>query len=308
MGTSWHKPLSIIFLFLDGVGLGAADGSNPFWTFPAPFLRELLGSPLVRGIDVCRQVLIAHGIDAGLGIPGAPQSATGQIALFTGVNAPALVGEHLTAYPNARLREIIAERSILKRAVEDGHRGTFANAYSAGYWHMVERRRRRHSASTLTNMAAKLPFRDFDDLARGRAVYWDITHSTTAFRHGTRLPFRHPREAGQILAKLGSEHDLVLFESFLTDMIGHRRLPHTPRWAVYVLDAFLEGIVTALGPETSLVISSDHGNFEDVTSRMHTENLVPLIVIGPAAGRFSGASRITDIAPAILETLNRNQV
>lgn len=286
--------------------MGKADSTNPFWTYPAPFLKKLLGSPMVHAIKICRPGLVAHGIDAGLGIPGAPQSATGQIALFTGVNAPALVGKHLTAYPNARLREVIAEQSILKRVVENGHRATFANAYSAGYWHMVEKRQLRHSASTLANMAADLPFRDFDDLARERAVYWDITHSTTTFRRGMRFPFRDPRAAGQILAKLGNEHDLVLFESFLTDMIGHRRLPHTPRWAVYVLDIFLEGIVTTLGPETSLVVSSDHGNFEDATTRMHTEDPAPLIVVGPAAGCFAGTSRITDVAPAILETLNRN--
>ena len=296
--------MSIVFVFLDGVGLGRTDASNPFWTYPTPFLTRLLKAPLTVCIDVQSERLLARGIDAGLGVPGAPQSATGQTALFTGVNAPALIGKHLTAYPNTRLRRVIDEHSILKQAVECGRRATFANAYSTDYWQMHVGRKSRHSASTLTNMAAGLPFRSLDDLERGAAVYWDITHSTFRLRGRERQPHRPPGEAGQILARLAGQYDLVLFETFLTDLVGHRRIPHTERWTVYLLDSFLEGIVRALDEDSSLVVCSDHGNFEDNTTRAHTENPVPLIVAGPAAAHFAGAARITDVAPAILDALN----
>lgn len=301
--------LSVIFVFLDGFGLGRADESNPFHVFPAQFMHGLLGTRLERGLDIRRPHLLARGIDAGLGVPGVPQSATGQTALFTGVNAPALVGEHVAAYPNGMLQKIIAEHSILKQAVERGHRATFANAYSMEYWQLVAERRLRHSASTLTNMAAGLPFRDFEDLRQGKALYWDITHSTFRLRFGRstakRYPYRHPREAGRLLATLAHEYDLVLFESFLPDAVGHRRLPHTYRWTVYMLDNFLEGLITALRPNDTLVLSSDHGNFEDMGTQLHTENPVPLMVVGPAALQFDAVERITEITPAILATLDQ---
>jgi 2,3-bisphosphoglycerate-independent phosphoglycerate mutase len=296
--------LSIVFVFVDGVGLGGDDASNPFWAYPAPFLTRILGAPLTAGLDVHEERLLARGIDAGLGVAGAPQSATGQTALFTGMNAPALLGKHLTAYPNARLRKVIGEHSILKQAVEQGCQAAFANAYSTEYWQMDTVRKGRHSASTLTNLAGNLPFRTLDDLARGNAVYWDITHSTFRLRGRARQPYRSPEEAGQILASLANRYDLVLFETFLTDLVGHRRIPHTDRWVVYALDAFLDALAGALDAQNSLVLCSDHGNFEDCTTRAHTENPVPLIVMGPAASHFAAATRITDVAPAILAALD----
>ncbi len=93
-------------------------------------------------------------VDACLGVPGLPQSATGQTALFTGVNAPALVGDHVTAYPTTRLREVIAEHSLLKRARESGATVAFANAHSQPFWDLVDEGKRRLGASTLTALAA----------------------------------------------------------------------------------------------------------------------------------------------------------
>jgi hypothetical protein len=298
--------LALIFVFLDGCGLGEPAGHNPFWVQPAPFLRRLLGAPLTQAAAQSGPRLLLRGLDAGLGVAGAPQSATGQTALFTGVNAPALLGEHLTAFPNARLREVIAERSFLKLAAERGHTATFANAYNDLYWQYVDEKRLRHSATTLTNLAAGLPFRTFDDLRAGHAVYWDITHATLRARFGHAVPYRRPEAAGAILAELGRSHALVLFESFLTDWVGHRRLAYAPRWMVGTLDRFLGGLVGALGPADSLLVSSDHGNFEDARSPVHTENPVPLLVVGPAAPTFAGAARITDIAPTILSYLDGN--
>ena len=39
-----------------------------------------------------------------LGIEGLPQSATGQTALFTGINAAQLLGRHLFGFPNQPFR------------------------------------------------------------------------------------------------------------------------------------------------------------------------------------------------------------
>jgi len=291
----------VLFVFLDGVGLAPAGPDNPLSTVPMPSLQGLLGGPLVLGAAAQDGFLSLRPLDACLGVPGLPQSATGQTALFTGVNAPALVGDHVTAYPTTPLRRAIAEHSILKQAAEAGAQVTSANAYSDRYWAMVREGERRLSASTLTIMASGAPFRTLQDLLEGRAVLWDITHEVATAHLGFDLPLVAPEEAGARLARLAAQYDLVLYESFLTDLAGHGRVD--PAWVLARIDAFLGGILAARSPDTTLVVCSDHGNLEDASTKIHTVNPVPLLVYGPAAWRFRGAAAITDVAPAILQSL-----
>jgi 2,3-bisphosphoglycerate-independent phosphoglycerate mutase len=302
---------SVIFVFLDGVGLGPADEGNPFWSADTPALRHLLGGPLVdgvrpngRGADV---PLLCRGIDATLGVAGLPQSGSGQTALFTGVNAAEVVGTHVFAFPTERLRQVIAEHSILKRAVERGLKATLANAYSDGYWSWVkETRRGRHSATTLTNMAAGLPFRTFEDLRHGRAVYWDITHELARESFYPDLEPVTATEAGRRLARLASEYHLVLYESFITDLAGHRRLPLPAAWTLDRVDGLLGGMIEARPPGATIVVCSDHGNLEDSRFKGHTTNPVPLLVVGPGAADpvWDPVRAITDVAGAILGWLD----
>ncbi|MCP4518514.1 MAG: metalloenzyme, partial [Delftia sp.] len=298
---------SIIFVFLDGVGLGPADESNPLWTAPTPTLRRLLGGPLVQGVQVRAPALLCKGIDATLGVPGLPQSGSSQTALFTGVNAAQLVGRHIFAFPTEPLRQVIAEHSILKRAVERGLRATLANAYSDGYWDWVQNKRRgRHPATTLTNMAANLPFRTFDDLRQGRAVYWDITHELSRQHFDADLQAIAPDEAGRRLARLASEHHLVLYESFLPDLAGHRRLPWPVEWTLERVDGLLGGLIEARPAGATIVVCSDHGNIETSVFKGHTVNPVPLLVVGPGADAplWDEVQSIMDVSEAILRWLD----
>jgi 2,3-bisphosphoglycerate-independent phosphoglycerate mutase len=302
---------AIIFVFLDGVGLGPADATNPFWSDDMPALQRLLGGRLVDGFrvepDGREPPLFLRGIDATLGVPGLPQSGTGQTALFTGVNAAEVAGTHVFAFPTQRLRQVIAERSILKRAVAAGLRATLANAYSEGYWTWVEEKRRgRHSATTLTNMAAGLPFRTMEDLREGRAVYWDITHEIARQRFHAELEPVRAEEAGRRLAQLGREYHLVLYESFLTDLAGHRRLPLPYQWTLSRVDGLLRGLLDARPSEVAVVLCSDHGNLEDSTFKGHTANPVPLLVVGPAARDpvWDGVQSIVGVPEAILRWLS----
>jgi bisphosphoglycerate-independent phosphoglycerate mutase (AlkP superfamily) len=89
-----------------------------------------------------------------------------------------------------------------------------------------------------------------------------------------------------------------LYESFLPDLAGHRRIE--PAWVLPRLDAFLGSVIDHLPPDTGLVLTSDHGNIEDTTTKLHTTNPVPLLATGPAAGHFRQATAITDVAPIIL--------
>jgi hypothetical protein len=302
--SSEHK---VLFIFIDGIGLALPGPNNPLSFVPMPQIQALLGRPLVLNGMVGQDGVMPHkqltfrALDACLGVPGLPQSATGQTALFTGLNAPALVGDHVTAHPTLALREIIAEHSLLKRAAEAGARVIFANAHSERFWEMIEKRRLRLGSSTLTAMAAGAPIPDLGDLLEGRAVLWDITHEVASGHLSYDLPLVPAEEAGRRLARLTEDYDLVLFETFLPDLAGHRRME--PEFVLIRLDTFLGGALAHRRPDTTLVICSDHGNLEDTRSKAHTTNPVPLLAVGPGAGYFDAATAITDVTPAILSLL-----
>jgi 2,3-bisphosphoglycerate-independent phosphoglycerate mutase len=295
--------MAVLFVFLDGLGLAPAGEQNPLGQVPMPHLARLLGGPLTLEGAVKRggTDLVLRALDACLGIPGLPQSATGQTTLFTGVNAAALMGEHLTAYPTAPLREVIAEHSLLKRAAEAGKRVILANAHSERFWEMIRQRKRRLGASTLTALAAGVPIPTLADLAEGQAVLWDLTHEIASSYLQYDLPTLPAAEAGARLAQLAGQYDLVFFESFLPDLAGHGRIE--PAWVLTRLDDFLSGILAHLLPATTLVLCSDHGNLEDTSTKLHTKNPVPLLAYGPGAGWFRAAEDLTHVAPAILRLL-----
>ncbi len=292
--------MSILFLFIDGIGLGPDAASNPFATVTMPTWQTLIRGKLVQGI--CREEdgLVVKGIDATLGVPGLPQSATGQTALFTGVNAARAAGFHIPAFPIKPLTTLLTRFSILKRAKALGRTVTSANAYSDAYW---QRKRPRHSASTLAIMAADIPFRTMQHLLDGQAVYWDITHEVAQASYAPELPRISPEQAGRNLAHLLQTHDLVLYETFLTDLVGHRRLPWPPAKVLGMLDRFLKGVLENLPATATLVMVSDHGNLEDTTTRAHTYNSVPLIAYGPDAIAFAAIDDLTGVTPTILDVL-----
>lgn len=317
---------SLLFIFLDGIGLGAASDDNPFASAETPHLRALIGRPLIDGPEIVEDDLLFRGIDATMGVEGLPQSATGQTALFTGVNAAQAVGMHVATYPTAPLREILAQHSLFKRAAEAGRRVTFANPFHDVYWQAVEQGRARLSATTLAIKASGVPFRSLADLERGEAVFWDITHEVArlgrpprrlrANRHSSETdqaiadppPFPFPPipagEAGRRLAALAAQHHLTLYESFLSDLAGHRRLAPRAEQVIETIDAFLGGVLRHRAPQTTLILTSDHGNLETRSFKGHTLNPVPLLVAGPGTAHFFTVRDITHIAPAILHILD----
>ncbi len=244
--------MSLIFIFLDGVGLAPAGPDNPLASADTPALRALLGGPLtieqVRNAGLAAEdwvsgavppspirnsplrcacppspILLFKAINATLGVDGLPQSGTGQTALLAGVNAAALHGRHQPHVPPVALRALLAERSILRRVIARGGRAMFANPFGPGYWQAVAARRIRRSASVIAAEGAGLRFRDGDDLRNGRAVSWDVTNAAMRARD-IDAPVVAPAQAGTHLAQLAHDHDLVFYESFLPDLAGHGRL------------------------------------------------------------------------------------
>lgn len=297
--------MALIFVFLDGVGLAPAAATNPLSASPTPRLRALLGGPLTAEQAVARPDLLLRPIDAALGVPGPPQSGTGHVALLAGVNAPALHGRHQPNFPPVALRPLLAEQSLFRRAAAAGRSVAFANVFPPAFFEAVARRRVRPSASVLAAQAAGLPLRGLDDLRAGRALSWDITgHALHARGEALDLAPIAPAEAGARLAGLARAYDLVFFECFMTDLAGHGRLgPAGPAESLARVDGLVGGLLDAMGPADSLLITSDHGNLEDATATVHSEAPVPLLVAGPRASSFAHVARLDQVADAVLAAL-----
>jgi 2,3-bisphosphoglycerate-independent phosphoglycerate mutase len=301
---SFLDAMSIIFLFLDGVGLAPAAVNNPFAFTPTPALQQLLGGPLTLEQVQTGARLLLKPIDATLGVAGLPQSGTGHVALLAGVNAPALHGRHQTSFPPVALRPLLAERSLFHAVLAGGQRVAFANVFTEGYWAALAARRLRRSASVIAAEGAGLRLRDLADLRAGQALMWDITGEALHMRgEGLDIAPITAEQAGQQLAQLAAAHELVFFECFLLDLAGHGRLAIDLPAALVRVDGLIAGLLQHLRPQDSLLVTSDHGNVEDLLAPSHTRNPVPLLVAGPAAPRFAEVETIAEVMPAIVRTL-----
>jgi len=296
-----------IFVFLDGVGLGSQTAQNPLsMEANLPFVSALLGTPLLGNGTIRQPGILFKPIDARLGVPGLPQSATGQTSLYTGCNAPQFRGQHQTGFANGTLRQLIDAYGIFKQVLHLGGTATLANLYSPQYFYAIAHRRIRYSVGTLLNLTAGLPFRLQTEYEAGEALFWDITGELARHR-GIAAPPISPQAAGQRLAQLGSRYTITLFESYLTDFAGHSQDWEQSVQVLNRVDSFLESLVNHLDSHTTLVISSDHGNLEDLSTKRHTLNPVPLIAVGPQAQALAQVQDITGITPTILACLRHQQ-
>jgi len=285
--------LSVLLLFVDGVGIGTRGIENPFAAIESRFLGVLAGADPPDGFSV------AH-TDATLGVPGLPQSATGQTALFTGENAAKLLDGHLWGFPNAALRALLKEKSIVRRMAEAGARVGFLNGFAGPYADPASRVLR--SATTHAMLAAGARLRTFDEVASGAAVTFDLTGDVLRAR-GVPAPKRTIEEAGRALARSARDLDFAVFEYFLTDKAGHSRDMTWGREEVRRLDRLIGGIVEHMDAAKDLfVVTSDHGNLEDLAFRGHTDNPVATLAFGRGAPAL--AATATDLC-ALARALER---
>jgi 2,3-bisphosphoglycerate-independent phosphoglycerate mutase len=305
----------VIMLFLDGVGIGRKDPHvNPLMVAHMPHLRELLGGvvPSLGRRTWNSAYATVLPIDATLGVAGLPQSGTGQTSLFTGVNAARLVGKHFGPHPYSTLRPVIEAHSIFTRLVHAGRMACFANAYPQKFFDYIERRPSRMTVTNYSCLTAGIPLRGVSHIEDGTGVSADITgEAWPGLGHPTVQPIS-PSQAGERLAALGRAYDYVLFEYWKTDHEGHERSMDGAIRALELLDAMLGGILGSTDLDsTLLVITSDHGNMEDISTKTHTLNPVPLILAGNGHAdvaqrvlHFGGSTPdLTHILPALMEVL-----
>lgn len=288
--------MRVILIFIDGIGVGEFDRNknpcaneqlsifNNFWDYP-------------RKIEIPYQGIV-KSIDATLGISGLPQSATGQTTLLTGINASQKLGKHLSGFPNKKLREILASESILIKYKKSGKKPAFINAYRPLFFEVgPEKLIRRLSVTSVANWTAGLKFFSIEDVAAYRAIYHDFTNSDLVQKDFKLEPFS-PQMAGEILAQSSAQYDFCLYEYFKTDSAGHAQNIDEAVKLLKHLEIFVISMLKRVDLNNTLVIiTSDHGNIEDLSVKTHTMNPVQLIVWGISAEKFvSEVNSIRDIS------------
>lgn len=297
--------MRVLFIFLDGVGLGADDQNiNPFSKAKMPFLENILGGRKLLASSAAGESDYATllALDPNLGVAGLPQSATGQAALMTGLNVPKVIGEHYGPKPNSRIAEIIREDNIFKRLLQAGKTAALLNAYPPRYFHGLESGKRLLSAIPLAVTSSGLPLFTKEDFYRQEAMSADFTGEGWRTMLGyTDAPIVQPHQAGQLLAQLAGKFDFSMFEYWASDYAGHGQEMTRAVELIEVLDQVLGGLVESWNLDEGIIfISSDHGNLEDLSTRRHTATLVPGIVIGNHRRVFcDGLIDLTCVAPKI---------
>ncbi len=303
--------MRVLFIFLDGVGLGADDPSiNPFARAETPHLRALLNDQTflraAAPLESARATLLA--LDANLETQGLPQSATGQATLLTGRNIPAELGYHYGPKPNHAVAETLSDGGLFGRLKRAGKSAALLNAYPPGYFAGIESGKRLYSSIPLAVTNAGLTLFTDEDLSAGRALAADFTGR--GWREHLGYPGMQvfgPREAGRKLSVLANQYDFAFFEYWASDYAGHKQDMQSAVEQLEIFDEVLAGLLEAWNDEAGLIVlTSDHGNMEDLSVRKHTDNPVPALVIGRAEARRAFTANMHDIsqvAPAIWEAI-----
>lgn len=149
-----------------------------------------------------------------------------------------------------------------------------------------------------------MTFNTVDDLLAGRAVYQDYTNRQLIDR-GEEVELRTPEEAADVLAAVVANHRFTLYEYFITDKVGHAQDVTAARLVLQNLARLIRRLLERLDLEmTTVVLTSDHGNIEDLSTKSHTLNPVPTMVWGARKESISRRiNSLTDITPAIIDAL-----
>ena len=279
---------------LDGVGLAQHNASNPFSGLELKNLGHFGVSRLTREHSPS---FVAHPIDARLGVPGLPQSGTGQTTLLTGINAAAHLGHHHGPWPGPSLKPLLTE-SVPVRVARAGGRVRLANHYPARYLEAIESGKRKLNAIALAATNA------------GAALEHGIPPPLGDPSHLSDTPLAQVQAWGREFVTLDAE--LVIFDAWWTDHLGHFGTEDLEAQAIALeqardhalrLEAFLTGVMEAKPDDTLLLITSDHGNFEDLSVKTHTFADVPLVAVGPGALEFAEVRDLAGVAGAVMRVM-----
>ncbi len=303
--------MHILFIFLDGIGLGDDDPTrNPFAAAHTPTLDALANRQ--RWLRSVGRQITARGVflplDAQLGIAGRPQSGTNQAAILTGLNVPQMLNRHYGPKPDADTRRILERDNLFMQLNRAGKSSALINAYPPRLLDDIARGKTLRSSIQHAAYAAGLPLFDKDALYAGTALSEDFTgEGWRTHLKFSDAPVYAPFEVGVKMVELARSYDFAFFSHWLTDILGHRGTPAEGVRHLEIIDRVLAGALSVWRDDEGLiVVTSDHGNFEDLSHGKHTENRVPAVIVGHGAEAFAqGLNDLTGLAPRIAALLTQ---
>lgn len=301
--------MHILMVFLDGIGLGADDPTvNPFAAANMPTLTALTNGKRWL-LDTGRQQsdrAIFIPTDPCLGVPGRPQSATGQATILTGRNIPQLIGEHYGPKPNPPIRELLTEDNFFKQVVAHGQTAALLEGYPPRWHQGINSGKRLRASYQEAAHLAGLRIFDETDIYQGKALSVDWTGQGWRDELGyTDNPVYTPYEAGRKMVEISREYRFSFFPHWYTDVIGHRGPVEEGVHLLELFDGVMAGALSTWDDEEGVIIvTSDHGNMEDVSIRTHTENPVPTLIIGAEKAVIAdGLSDLSHFVPGMAKLL-----
>ncbi|GGL02072.1 metalloenzyme domain protein [Deinococcus radiotolerans] len=266
----------IVWLALDGVGHPQDAPGGSVWDQPLDTLRPLVDA--------------GRCLDATLGVPGLPQSGTGQACWLTGRDAVRVMGEHFGPHPGPTLQRLLESEALPVRLAQAGARVALGNEYVPAYFQALESgagRRNRMGCFPFAFRAAGLPLNPPGVPLLGATLGLPYARPWEG-RVGERAALDRLIRHGEGLARAAAELDLLTLDLWFGDLLGHAGAPDVPGDALAAgrsylrrVDALLSGL---LGAGARVALSSDHGNLEDLRTKGHTLARVPFAGAGLPLG------------------------
>ena len=292
-------------IFIDGVGIGDQDYEfNPFFKYGFKIFNKIFKqTPHKQNQYIEKDGMYIFPTDARLGVEGLPQSGTGQVSIFCGMNAPKFVGKHFGPFPYSTTIPIIKEQNIFKTYMDMGKSVYFTNAYPKIFFDYLKSGKTRLSVTTLSCSITGIKLNSVTELRQSKALTAEITNERWNRKLKYQLKVISPETAARRLIRIACKHDFTLYEFFHTDHLGHGRITEEFESIYNNLDRFLFTILSELNKdEITLVVCSDHGNFEDLSVKTHTMNPALTITAGKKARELAESIKdLTEIKPSIIK-------
>jgi 2,3-bisphosphoglycerate-independent phosphoglycerate mutase len=274
----------VVWLMLDGVGVMPQTDTigNPFARLEVPALQHL-GIAMVK--NHTESTFVTRALDANLDVLGLPQSGTGQTTILTGINAAKQLGFHHGPWVSPSLRPLLEHNVLAKIGAV-----RLANYYPERYLSSLEAGKTRLNAIATAALSAGARLEAQSGLGIAPMLHTpDQPTDPAQIRHWA-------------AALMNSSTNITIFDQWWTDHLGHEMDLPAAQAFLLRLELFCAACLEHLAPDTLFLVTSDHGNFEDLTTKSHTRNPVPLAAVGQSAKHFAHANSLVDIAPALEQT------
>jgi len=298
----------ILFIFVDGIGLGDDSETNPFAIADMPNLTMIThGERWLNGIqrhDNERAIFIPT--DPRLGVEGRPQSGSSQAVILTGKNVPEMLGRHYGPLPNKPIRELLDETNFFMTVKERGDSAGLISAYPPQRLAGINSGKRLPSSIQYSAIAAGQNLFSIGDVISGTALTPEYTgYPWREHLKIDDIPLFDPFEAGKKLVEISRNYRFAFHSNWMTDYVGHRGTLEQSVSLLETFDKVMAGVLSEWDDDEGLVVfTSDHGNMEDMSHGKHTEADVPTLIIGDGKETFAdGFSQLLDFVPRMEQFL-----